>query len=190
MPKFYDESRAFDGEVARLAARSAPYFRPVRTKSRPSWGHRSYYGTPVPGYTPTTFCKVDGVVDTRIPITNVRHRFFVCRYRGNDYLFNTNDSNEGPVPQDGSHVSKFVGYDRPMMKRTNQITLSFNAVEGECNEFSVNLSQFWHHPRHEALSEKDRDRLWSHMVSCCVGASSTRDWHEMLWNFSFELQYP
>ena len=187
MPRHSDGQAEADREVARLVARASPYAFVRRTSSRPSSrpqrGSRTYYGTDVPGYTANSVCKTVGVVDTVIPSTGVGHRFFVCNHNGNAYLFNTNDSSQGDVPEDGSHVAKYHQYQRPMMQRSNQISLSFEAVKGECNEFSVNLSEFWHHPRHREMAPADKDKVFTHMVSCCVGASNTREWHQLLWDF-------
>lgn len=188
MPRFVDEAREADREVARIAGRADPYsgaFRPRRSNIRPLSGQRQYAGTPVPGYVPTRHCATQGVVRTTIRETGDGHSFFVCNFAGVDYLFNTNDSSgwDLEVPADGSHVAKYKQHQRPMMQRESQIGLSFDKRKGECWEFSVNLSAFWHHPSHRHLSAADKQRLFTHMVSCCVGADNTREWHKRLWDY-------
>lgn len=182
MPRFGAGAfREFDDEVYRLV-RSDPI---GSRKRRPQTGARLYGGIAVPGYTPTTFCKGVGVVRSIIPDSTTGHSFFICEHNGTRYLFNTNDFGHPryEVPLDGSHVSKYKQYQRPMMNRASQIELSFNEREGECNEFSMNLSKFWHHPTHKDVDFQTKDRLFVHMVSCCVGARNTSEWHDQLWNF-------
>lgn len=187
MPRFTDEAGEADREVGRIASRADPYvrgaFRPRRPQSRPQSGEREYAGTSVPGYVPTRHCATKGVVQSTIPSTGAGHSFFVCRFGSVDYLFNTNDSAEGDVPKDGSHDPKYEQHERPMMQRAAQIGLSFNKRDGECWEFAYNLSSFWHHRSHRDLSAADKQRVFTHMVSCCVGALSTREWHRRLWQY-------
>lgn len=175
------------GGSSREPAVAQPIGRPVRSSKRPGTGSRQYGGYPVPGYIANCLEQSKGVITRSMSdpaARHLRHSVFTCDHGGVSYLFNPNDSSAG-VTTDGFERQHYVQqYQRPMLQRPSQIELSWESNLGECNEFSYNLSKFWHHPRHEKLSHKERNALFTHMVSVCVGAENTRQWHQDLWNYS------
>lgn len=187
------ELRGLTGSVRRshpyskfIPVSASPTGRPVRSSSRPASGRMRYGGRPVPGYVAIPSRRFEGVVESQMPGSVLRHSFFVCNHGGVDYLFNPNDYLEWKpgVPNDGSNDKKYEQHQRPMMERFQPIELSWNPELGECCEFAQNLSQFWHHKSHVRFSREERSALFIHMVSCCTGARNTREWVDQLWGYA------
>jgi hypothetical protein len=195
MPRSAWYERDDSGELRSLTSRrSHPYIRPVsaspsgrpsRSTSRPASGRMQYGGFPVPGYSAIPSRRFEGVIETQMPGGILRHAFFVCNHGGVNYLFNANDYDawKPGLPNDGSDSKKYEQHQRPMMERFEPLEPSWDPKQGECCEFAQNLSQFWHHSAHQRYTREERSALFTHMVSVCCGARTTREWADLLWRY-------
>lgn len=165
---------------------SASRVTPTRGVARPKAGRLEYGSLPVPAYVAYSQGHFSGVVTSKMRGSTDLHSFFVCSHDGRDYLFNPNDYSgwRNELPADGSQLVKYHEHIRPMMRRDEQIELTWNPERGECCEFAQHLSQFWYHPSHAGSNLQQRRILMEHMIAVCCGVRSTREFAEKLWTLS------